>query len=357
MVAGALALVIGCGLLATRLGSEFVPNLDEGDVAMQAMRIPGTSLTQSLQMQRQIELRLLQFPEVTKVFSRVGTAEVASDPMPPSVADTFIMMKPRSQWPDPRKPRADLVAELERAVEEMPGNNYEFTQPIQMRMNELISGVRADVAVMLYGDDLDTLTEVGRRIEKVAAGVAGAADVRLEQTSGLPLLTVTPDRQKLAGYGLNPGQVQSTVATAVGGQVAGQLFEGDRRFDIVVRLPEELRQDPAALADLPVSLETALASGNADELSRTGAAGAFTGNPRTVPLRELASIEASEGPNQINRYNGKRRIVVTANVRDRDLGSFVSELQQAINSRVQLPAGYWIDYGGSFEQMISASQR
>lgn len=357
MVAGALVLVIGCGLLATKLGSEFVPNLDEGDVAMHAMRIPGTSLTQSVQMQRQIEQRLLQFPEVAKVFSKIGTPEVASDPMPPSVADTFIMMKPRGQWPDPRKPRARLLAELEEAVEELPGNNYEFTQPIQMRMNELISGVRADVAVMLYGDDLDTLMEVGRRIEKVAAGVPGAADVRLEQTSGLPLLTVTPDRQKLAGYGLNPGQVQSTVATAVGGQVAGQLFEGDRRFDIVVRLPEELRQDPAALADLPVSLETALASGNADELSRGGAAGALTGNPRTVPLRELARIETSEGPNQINRDKGKRRIVVTANVRDRDLGGFVGELQQAIDARVQLPAGYWIDYGGSFEQLISASQR
>lgn len=357
MVAGALVLAVGCGLLATRLGSEFVPNLDEGDVAMHAMRIPGTSLTQSVQMQQQIEQRLLQFPEVAKVFSKIGTPEVASDPMPPSVADTFIMMKPRGQWPDPRKPRARLLAELEEAVEELPGNNYEFTQPIQMRMNELISGVRADVAVMLYGDDLDTLMEVGRRIEKVAAGVPGAADVRLEQTSGLPLLTVTPDRQKLAGYGLNPGQVQSTVATAVGGQVAGQLFEGDRRFDIVVRLPEELRQDPAALADLPVSLETALASGNADELSRTGAAGAFTGNPRTVPLRELARIDTSEGPNQINRDNGKRRIVVTANVRDRDLGSFVGELQQAIDAGVQLPPGYWIDYGGSFEQLISASQR
>ncbi|WP_433852947.1 efflux RND transporter permease subunit [Stenotrophomonas nitritireducens] len=357
MVAGALALVVGCGLLATRLGSEFVPNLDEGDVAMHAMRIPGTSLTQSVRMQQQIELRLLQFPEVAKVFSKIGTPEVASDPMPPSVADTFIMMKPRGQWPDPRKPRASLLAELEEAVEELPGNNYEFTQPIQMRMNELISGVRADVAVMLYGDDLDTLMDVGRRIEKVAAAVPGAADVRLEQTSGLPLLTVTPDRQKLAGYGLNPGQVQSTVATAVGGQVAGQLFEGDRRFDIVVRLPEELRQDPAALADLPVSLETALASGNADELSRGGAAGALTGNPRTVPLRELARIETSEGPNQINRDNGKRRIVVTANVRDRDLGSFVADLQQAIDARVPLPAGYWIDYGGSFEQLISASQR
>ena len=357
MVAGALVLAVGCGLLATRLGSEFVPNLDEGDVAMHAMRIPGTSLTQSVQMQQQIEQRLLQFPEVAKVFSKIGTPEVASDPMPPSVADTFIMMKPRSQWPDPRKARAGLLAELEAAVEELPGNNYEFTQPIQMRMNELISGVRADVAVMLYGDDLDTLAEVGRRIEKVVAGVPGAADVRLEQTSGLPLLTVTPDRQKLASYGLNPGQVQSTVATAVGGQVAGQLFEGDRRFDIVVRLPEELRQDPAALADLPVSLETALASGNADELSRTGAAGAFTGNPRTVPLRELARIDTSEGPNQINRDNGKRRIVVTANVRDRDLGGFVGELQQAIDAGVRLPPGYWIDYGGSFEQLISASQR
>ncbi|AWH30995.1 CusA/CzcA family heavy metal efflux RND transporter [Stenotrophomonas sp. SAU14A_NAIMI4_8] len=352
---GALVLVLGCGALATRLGSEFVPSLDEGDVAMHAMRIPGTSLAQSVQMQVQIERRLLQVPEVAKVFSKIGTPEVASDPMPPSVADTFIMMKPRSQWPDPRKPRATLLAELERTVESLPGNNYEFTQPIQMRMNELISGVRADVAVMLYGDDLDTLRNVGQRLQRVVAAVPGAADVRLEETTGLPLLTVLPDRQRLAGYGLNPGQVQSTVATAVGGQVAGQLFEGDRRFDIVVRLPEALRQDPAALADLPISLEPALASDNGDELSRGVAAG--SGAPRTVPLRELARIETSEGPNQINRDNGKRRIVVTANVRDRDLGSFVADLQQAVQGRVELPAGYWIDYGGSFQQLISASQR
>ncbi len=355
LVAGALALVLGCVLLATRLGSEFVPNLDEGDVAMHAMRIPGTGLGQSVRMQRQVELRLLQFPEVATVFSKIGTPEVASDPMPPSVADTFIMMKPRAQWPDPRKPRATLLAELERGVEELPGNSYEFTQPIQMRMNELISGVRADVAVMLYGDDLDTLNRVGQRIAQVAAGVAGAADVRLEQGSGLPLLSIIPDRRALAGYGLNPGQVQSTVAAAVGGRVAGQLFEGDRRFDIVVRLPEALRQDPAALADLPVSLEPALAGGGADESSR--AASWSSGAPGTVPLRELARIESSEGPNQINRDNGKRRIVVTANVRDRDLGSFVAELQDAVGSQVQLPAGYWIDYGGSFEQLISASQR
>ncbi|WP_392732101.1 efflux RND transporter permease subunit [Stenotrophomonas rhizophila] len=354
MVGGALVLVVGCGLLATRLGSEFVPNLDEGDVAMHAMRIPGTSLTQSIQMQLQIEKRLAQFAEVDKVFSKIGTPEVASDPMPPSVADTFIMMKPRKDWPDPRKSRAALLGELEAAVEQLPGNNYEFTQPIQMRTNELISGVRADVAVMLFGDDLDTLLSVGKRIASVAGTVPGAADVRVEETSGLPLLTITPNRTALAGYGLNPGQVQSTVATAVGGQVAGQLFEGDRRFDIVVRLPEALRQDPAALADLPVSLAPALAGDDADESSR---AGSWTsGSARTVPLRELATLGNSEGPNQINRENGKRRIVVTANVRDRDLGSFVADLQQAIG-RDQVPNGYWIEYGGSFEQLISASQR
>ena len=354
-VAAALVLVVGCGVLASRLGSEFVPSLDEGDVAMHAMRIPGTSLGQSVRMQVQIETRLLQVPEVAKVFSKIGTPEVASDPMPPSVADTFVMMKDRRDWPDPRKRRDVLLGELEAAVEQLPGNNYEFTQPIQMRMNELISGVRADVAVVVYGDDLDTLTQVGRRVEQVVSGVPGAADVRLEETSGLPLLTVRPDRQALAGYGLNPGQVQSTVATAVGGTVAGQLFEGDRRFDIVVRLPEALRQDPAALADLPVSLEPALANGNADELSRGDSAA--SGGPRTVPLRELARIETSEGPNQVNRDNGKRRIVVTANVRDRDLGGFVAELQSAVGAQVVVPSGYWIDYGGSFEQLISASQR
>ena len=354
-VAAALVLVVGCGVLASRLGSEFVPSLDEGDVAMHAMRIPGTSLGQSVRMQTQIETRLLQFPEVAKVFSKIGTPEVASDPMPPSVADTFVMMKDRRDWPDPRKPRGVLLDELEAAVEQLPGNNYEFTQPIQMRMNELISGVRADVAVVVYGDDLDTLAQIGRQVEQVVSAVPGAADVRLEETSGLPLLTVRPDRQALAGYGLNPGQVQSTVATAVGGTVAGQLFEGDRRFDIVVRLPEALRQDPAALADLPVSLEPALANGDADELSRGDSAA--SGGPRTVPLRELARIETSEGPNQVNRENGKRRIVVTANVRDRDLGGFVADLQSAVGTQVEVPAGYWIDYGGSFEQLISASER
>ncbi|MGV8932461.1 MAG: efflux RND transporter permease subunit [Luteimonas sp.] len=354
VMTGALALVALSALLVPRLGTEFIPNLDEGDIALHALRIPGTSLAQAVTMQSTLEQRIAQFPEVERVFSKLGTAEVATDPMPPSVADTFLMMKPRAQWPDPRKPRARLIAEIEAAVKQLPGNNYEFTQPIQMRMNELISGVRADVAIKLYGDDLDTLVAVGARIKDVAASVPGAADVALEQTTGLPMLTVTPDRQALVRYGLNPGVVQDTVATAIGGEVAGQLFEGDRRFDLVVRLPERLRQDPAALADLPIPLGGS-GSDDADESSRDGAWSA--GTPRTVPLREVASIQTQQGPNQINRENGKRRVVVTANVRGRDLGSFVAELQQRVGDEVEVPSGYWIDYGGTFQQLISASQR
>ncbi len=350
--AGALALLALCGLLATRLGTEFIPSLDEGDIALHAMRIPGTSLDQAIRMQATLEARIGRFPEVERVFGKLGTAEVATDPMPPSVADTFIMLKPRAQWPDPRKPKAQLLAEIQAAAEALPGNNYEFTQPIQMRMNELISGVRADVAIKLYGDDLERLVEVGRSIEAVARTVPGAADVKLEQATGLPLLTITPDRTALVRYGLNPGDVQETVATAVGGEVAGQLFEGDRRFDIVVRLPERMRQDPAALQDLPIPLR---GGGNIDESSRDAAW--LSGAPQTVPLREVAKIEATLGPNQINRENGKRRIVITANVRGRDLGGFVSELQQRVGRDVAVPTGYWIDYGGTFEQLISATQR
>lgn len=352
VISGALALLTMCGLLATRLGSEFIPSLDEGDIALHALRIPGTSLDQAITMQSTLEARIKEFPEVERVFGKLGTAEVATDPMPPSVADTFLMLKPREQWPNPRKSKEQLLAEIEIAVKQLPGNNYEFTQPIQMRMNELISGVRADVAIKLFGDDLEQLVEVGEKIEAVAKAVPGAADVKLEQATGLPLLTVTTDREALVRYGLNPGDVQKTVATAVGGEVAGQLFEGDRRFDIVIRLPERLRQDPAALQDLPIPL---LGGENLDESSRTTAW--LSGMPQTVPLREVAKIETTLGPNQINRENGKRRVVITANVRGRDLGGFVSELRQRLDSEVEVPAGYWIDYGGTFEQLISATQR
>ena len=352
VLAGATVLVVVCGVLATRLGSEFVPSLDEGDITLQPMRIPGTSLEQSVAMQETLETRLAQFPEVANIFSTIGSAEVATVPMPPSMADTFLMLKPRDQWPDPRKPKAELIEELEAAAQEIPGSNYEFTQPIQMRTNELISGVRSDVAVKVYGDDLDQLAKLAARVERVMRDVPGADDVKAEQITGLPLLTVTPDPTALARYGLNTGDVQETVATAIGGAVAGQLFEGDRRFDLVVRLPESLRQDPAVLADLPIPLPESV---NADESSREA-----TGRneaPRTVPLREVAKIEVQRGPNQVNRENGKRRVVITANVRERDLGGFVSDLRTKISQDVSMPEGYWIDYGGTFEQLISASQR
>ena len=353
VLAGAAVLVVLSGMLASRMGSEFIPSLDEGDIALHALRIPGTSLSQAVEMQSLLEERIKQFPEVERVFGKLGTAEVATDPMPPSVADTFLMMKPREQWPDPRKPKAQLVAEIEAAVKQLPGNNYEFTQPIQMRMNELISGVRADVAVKLYGDDLETLVEVGERLEAVTKAVDGAADVKLEQATGLPLLTITPKPEALVRYGLNPVAVQEAVATAVGGSVAGQYFEGDRRFELVVRLPEALRSDPARLADLPIPLP--MDGRNADEISQP--ATWASGGPGVVPLRELADIAITEGPNQINRENGKRRVVVTANVRGRDLGGFVDELRQRVAAEVEVPAGYWVDYGGTFEQLIAASQR
>jgi cobalt-zinc-cadmium resistance protein CzcA len=352
VVGAAILLVALTGLLATRLGSEFVPSLDEGDIAVHALRVPGTSLTQAVHMQHALEKRIAAMPEVERVFSRIGTAEVANDPMPPSMADTFVMIKPRQSWPDPGKSKRALVAELETVARSLPGNNYEFTQPIQMRMNELISGVRADVAIKVNGDDLATLDRLATRVAEITRRVPGAADVRVEETTGLPMLVVNPDRQALSRYGLNPRDVQRTVGTAVGGTVAGQFIEGDRRSDIVVRLPEHLRQSPEWLADLPIPRGS---QDNADEVSREATwAG---GEPRFVPLREVADIEESTGPNQVNRENGKRRVVVTANVRERDLGGFVAEVRERLDAGLRAPPGYWLEYGGTFEQLVSAAQR
>ena len=343
VVAAAMVLVVLAGLLATRLGTEFIPQLDEGDIALHALRIPGTSLTQAIRMQRQLEARIKEFPEVEEVVAKIGTAAVATDPMPPSVADTFIMLEERKDWPNPRKPKAVLVAELEEAVNAIPGNNYEFTQPVQMRMNELIAGVRAEVAIKVHGDDMERLAQIGRRIETLAEGIQGASDVALEQVTGLPVMTITPDLDALARYGLSIDDVQQAVAVAQGGAIAGQMFEGDRRFDIVVRLPEAQRQNPQALASLPIPVP-------AGEAGKVGQAA-------HVPLGQLASIEVVPGPNQISRENGKRRVVVTSNVRGRDLGSFVEELRNRVSARIELPEGYWVAYGGTFEQLLSASQR
>jgi cobalt-zinc-cadmium resistance protein CzcA len=353
IVLASIVLVLASGLLAARLGSEFVPSLDEGDIALHALRIPGTGLEQAITMQTTLEQRIKEFPEVERVVAKIGTAEVATDPMPPSVADTFIMLKDRSEWPDPRKPKAQLVRELEAVVKQVPGNNYEFTQPVQMRMNELIAGVRADVAVKVYGDDLEMLRELGDAIEGIAKQVDGAADVKLEQVTGLPLLTITPDRAALARYGLTLADLQDTVSIALGGGTAGQLFEGDRRFDIVVRLPEAIRTDIDRLHELPVPLPAHAATDEAG--SRPANDGALAA--AFVPLSEIASLEIALGPNQVSRENGKRRVVVTANVRGRDLGGFVEELRGRVAEQVELPEGYWVDYGGTFEQLISASKR
>jgi len=354
----AIVLIGLAGLAASKMGTEFIPSLDEGDIALHALRIPGTSLTQAIKMQAAVEDTVRSFPEVDKVFAKLGTAEVATDPMPPSVADTFVMLKPRDQWPDPTRSKADLVAAMEAATAKIPGNNYEYTQPIQMRFNELISGVRSDVAVKVYGDDLDTMNATATQIESVLKTVPGAADVKIEQTTGLPLLTVHLDREAIARYGLAVDEVQSVVSTALGGTAVGQVFEGDRRFDLVVRLPEKLRTDIAALGNIAVPLPAV----DEDEARVLPAVlrpspGDGRGMMAFVPLREVATIEIAPGPNQISRENGKRRVVVTANVRGRDLGGFVTEAQQRINSRVQVPAGYWLDYGGTFEQLISATKR
>jgi cobalt-zinc-cadmium resistance protein CzcA len=335
VVSFAAVLVAGCIWLATTLGSEFIPQLNEGDIALHAMRIPGTGLEQAVAMQEILEQRIKSFPEVDKVFARIGTAEVATDPMPPNVADNFVILKPRSEWPDPSKTKDELVEEIETSLEKLPGNNYEFTQPIQMRFNELISGVRADLGIKVFGDDLDQLVLTANEILTAINQVPGAADARVEQVTGLPTLSVIPKRTALGRYGLNVVELQDWVSAAIGGESAGLLYEGDRRFELIVRLPETLRRDIDRLAFLPVPLP----------------------NGDYIPLEEVATLDISPGPAQISRENGKRRVVVTANVRGRDLGSFVTDVKARISSDVDVPPGYWLDYGGTFEQLESASQR
>jgi cobalt-zinc-cadmium resistance protein CzcA len=351
----ALGLVLVSGFAATRMGGEFIPSLDEGDAAVQALRVPGTSLTQSVEMQQALEKRLLKIPEVLRVFARTGTAEVATDPMPPSISDGYVMLKPRSQWPNPRKSKSELVLEIEKAAEEIAGSAYELSQPIQLRFNELISGVRSDVGVKIFGDDLDVLLQVAAQVQAVLQGVNGAADVKTEQVQGLPVLTVKLNRSALARLGLSVADVQAIVEIAVGGKSAGTVFDGDRRFDLVVRLPENLRSDIDALRNLPIPLPAAEAQPNAVRAAWESTSP--LAQVRYFPLSAVAEIEVAPGPNQISRENGKRRVVVTANVRGRDLGSFVTDAQAQIAGKVKLPAGYWIGWGGQFEQLVSATKR
>ncbi|WP_417442729.1 efflux RND transporter permease subunit [Idiomarina abyssalis] len=338
-------ILLGFGLFAvslfqaSRMGTEFLPQLDEGDIAMHALRIPGTGLQQSIAMQKDVESVVSRFDEVKLVFSKIGTPDVATDPMPPSVADTIIILKEREDWPNPEKPKEQLVAEIRTAVQELPGNKYEFTQPIEMRFNELIAGVRADLGVRIYGDDLQTLKRLGDSAAAVIRTVDGAADVRVEQMTGLSTLSVIPKRDHLALLGLTVADVQRAVQAAVGGVQSGIIYEGDKRFKLMVRLDKEWRKSIEQLKSLPIDLPA--------------------GNPelRYVPLGEVAELSLESGPNQINRESSKRNVIVSANVEDRDLGSFVADVQDALTTDVDLPAGYWVNYDGTFEQLQSASQR
>jgi cobalt-zinc-cadmium resistance protein CzcA len=340
--------------LFRRLGQEFVPTLDEKDLALHALRIPSTSLEQSTAMQLVVERRLRAFPEVAHVFSKTGTAEMASDPMPPNVSDTFVMLKPEEHWPDPAEGKAALVRRIEAAVRELPGNQYEFTQPIQMRFNELTSGVRSDVAVKVFGDDVAAMQACAESVAAALASVRGSADVQIEQTEGLPVMTIDIERSAIARYGLTVSDVQDVVAAAIGGRGAGLVFEGDRRFELVVRLPDDARRDLDAIRSLPIPLPAdpdveVVSAFEADDLVPR-ASGGF------IPLEALASVRVEEGPNQISRENGKRRIVVQANVRGRDLGSFVEDARRAVE-HVPLPVGGWIEWGGQFEHLVAARER
>ncbi len=340
----AVLTIIASGAVASRMGSEFIPSLSEGDFAQQALRVPGTSLTQSVQMQQQLEKTLIaQVPEIERVFARTGTAEIASDPMPPNISDSYVMLKPKDQWPDPKKSREAIIADIQRASAIVPGSAYELSQPIQLRFNELISGVRSDVAVKVFGDDMAVLNKTAEEIAGTLKKLTGASEVKVEQTSGLPVLTINIDRDKAARFGLNVGDVQDTIAVAVGGRQAGTLYEGDRRFDMVVRLSDALRTDIDGLSRLLIPVP-AMAGNGAAQLG-------------FIALSQVASLDLVLGPNQISRENGKRLVIVSANVRGRDIGSFVEEAEAAIGAQVKVPAGYWTTWGGQFEQLKEASER
>ena len=330
----ALCLLVITGFISTKLGSEFAPQLSEGDFAIQQLRSPSTGLEESLRIQENTEKLLLKsFPEIKAVFARTGTAEVATDVMPPNISDGYIMLKPRSEWPNPKESLDELRGRMVTYLATIPGNNSEFSQPIELRFNELISGVRSDVGVKIFGDDMNVLNTEATKISKIIQQISGSSAVKVEQTSGLPLLNVEVNKTLAAQYGLSVRSIQDLVATSIGGQSVGEILEGDRRFDFVIRLGEQDRS-VASVSQLPIQLP----------------------NGGSILLSDVAQVSTIEGINQVSRENGKRRVVVTTNVEGRDLGSFVSDVQTQLKAYT-LPSGYWIEYGGQFENLASAKAR
>ncbi|MBY0558502.1 CusA/CzcA family heavy metal efflux RND transporter [Hyphomicrobium sp.] len=337
---GAVVLLVLAGSLFSKLGQEFIPTLDEKNLAMQAIRIPSTSLSQSQQMQIELEKVISGFGEVAFIFSKTGTAEVASDPMPPNASDTFIILKPTKEWPDPTLGKDALVAKIQAAIEKQPGNNLVFSQPIQMRFNELLAGARGDLAVKIFGEEFEPMLRVANQVASILRSTPGATDVSVEQASGLPFLSIKINQDEIARLGLSVLAVQDVIGAAIGGREAGVVFEGDRRYPIIVRLPDGMREDLEKLKHLPVSLPP-------DRNGKTS----------SVLLEQVASFEFTEGPNQISRENGKRRVIVTANIRGRDIASVVTEAQQKVANQIQLPPGNYISWGGQFENLAAAQKR
>ena len=338
MIVAAVLLFAGALLLFLRLGQEFTPTLDEKNLVMEVRRIPSTALSQSQRMQLDLERAISRFPQVAVVFSRTGTPDLAADAMPPNASDTYIMLKPQHEWPDPDLSKDELIRQIDAEATKLPGNKLGFSQPIQMRFNELIAGVRDDLAVKIFGDEFEPMLAAADRIAGILRRLDGAADVKVEEVVGLPFLDIRIDKTEIARRGLSLAAVQDVIGMAVGGHAAGLVFEGDRRFQIIVRLSDRMRGDIETLKNLPVSLPGA-------------------GQNATIPLRQVATFHFSEGPNQISRENGKRRVVVTANVRGRDIGSLVAEAQAKIAEQVPLPSGYWLAWGGQFENLAAARQR
>ena len=336
---GGVGVFVAAVLCFGLLGEEFMPQLDEKDITVTNFRVPSASIDQSTQMQLQIENALKTLPEVALVFSKNGNADLGTDPMPPNASDTYVIPKPESEWPADVHSKADILRRIEERMKPLIGNRTEIQQPIQKRFNELIAGVRSDVAIKLYGDDLDQMTQQAQRIAATVRAIPGAADVSAEQTDGAPTFDVKIDRQAVGRYGLTVEEVANTVSAALGGREAGLLFEGDRRFSVVVRLPDAQRDDVDALGSIPVMLPAA--DGQV---------------ARSIPLREVARFSYTEGLNQISRENGKRMVIVQVNVRGRDLGGFVEEAQAKIG-QMQLPSGMYTAWGGTFESLQSARLR
>lgn len=355
VIGGATAAFAASLLLFGQLGTTFIPTLDEGNLAVQSLRIPSTGLDQSMELQFAVEEAIAGLPEVELIFSKTGTTEVAFDPMPPNISDGFVILTDRETWPNPDLTRDELYEKIEAATAHLPGQIYENSQPIQLRFNELLSGVRGDLAIKVYGDDFEQMVTTANEIAAVVQEIPGAADVKVEQTSGLPIMDIDIDREAAARFGLSMADVQEVIAIAVGGREAGTVFEGDRRFPLMVRLPESIRGDITTLEDLPIPLpaedDEAMQFASLDPVSLA------SGAPPFVPLGSIATITVSEGPNQVSRENGKRRVTVSANVRGRDLGGFVEEVQDRVREEVAIPAGSWVDYGGAFENLLRARER